>query len=78
MTWQHRYRRHLRSREWRYLKARVVNMRGRQCEICGAVNDLHLHHKTYLRFGHERIEDVELLCHTCHRETHRQEPPWAS
>jgi 5-methylcytosine-specific restriction endonuclease McrA len=31
---------------------------------------LHVHHRTYARFGHERIEDLEVLCESCHNAEH--------
>ncbi len=67
MTWSARYRKHLRSAKWRYLKARIINSRGHWCERCGLGYGLELHHKTYERLGDELITDVELLCDQCHR-----------
>jgi 5-methylcytosine-specific restriction endonuclease McrA len=67
MSWTATYRRHLRSPRWRYLKACIARSRGRRCERCGATYGLQLHHKTYIRLGHERPSDVELLCDSCHR-----------
>lgn len=76
MNWNRRYRLHLRSREWRYLKAYVISLRGRQCERCGnRYGKLHLHHKTYCRLGHEALRDVELLCYRCHKRAD-QERAW--
>ncbi len=66
MTWYQNYRKHLRSHEWRVLKAEVMNERGRECERCGETAGLQLHHKTYERLGCELLTDVELLCIDCH------------
>ena len=31
-------------------------------------SDLQLHHKTYESLGHERMEDLDLLCSACHHD----------
>jgi len=36
---------------------------------------LHGHHRTYERFGQEKIEDIELLCSLCHAFEHGLPPP---
>ena len=72
MTWQSRYRHHLRSRQWHDLKWQVVRLRGRQCERCGVRYGLSLHHKHYKTLGAERPSDVELLCAWCHYAADRQ------
>jgi 5-methylcytosine-specific restriction endonuclease McrA len=36
-----------------------------RCERCGAPAD-DVHHRTYRRLGVERLEDVEVLCASCH------------
>lgn len=33
-------------------------------------NQLHVHHKTYARFGHENLEDLITLCKECHDKEH--------
>jgi hypothetical protein len=53
--------------------ALLVVTSDRRCERCGCRVPLHgrgavtVHHRTYARLGHERREDVELLCWGCHR-----------
>lgn len=44
----------------------------RQSCLCGEddYSKLHLHHKTYERLGHERIEDLSWLCVGCHTAVH--------
>ena len=34
------------------------------------VNKLHLHHKNYDNLGHEKREDLMLLCDSCHKLGH--------
>ena len=48
---------------------------GGRCEDCG--NDesrLHAHHLHYDSFGFERPEDLRILCPSCHRKAHAENP----
>lgn len=68
-SWRRYYEQHLRSPYWQNLKAKVIQMRGYECERCGLTSGLDLHHKNYDRLGRERVEDVELVCReNCHPE----------
>jgi 5-methylcytosine-specific restriction endonuclease McrA len=45
-----------------------------RCERCGAAAALQLHHLHYDSLGHEGLDDVVILCDSCHSsETHRLE-----
>jgi hypothetical protein len=35
---------------------------------------LDVHHLTYVRFGHERLEDLLTLCRPCHDAAHDRVP----
>jgi 5-methylcytosine-specific restriction endonuclease McrA len=60
------YRRVLASKHWRALKKRL-RPKDNACARCGKIGyELALHHKTYVRLGHERDDDVEFLCPWCH------------
>lgn len=65
-----RYQRYLQSAEWKIFRLSVIAKRGRYCQDCGSSRDVQLHHLTYERLGHERPEDVRLLCDTCHQIEH--------
>lgn len=39
-------------------------------EIMPIASRFEVHHKTYARFGKERLEDLETLCRTCHEKEH--------
>jgi 5-methylcytosine-specific restriction endonuclease McrA len=70
-VWWAKYYKHLRSKEWAALRWLVIKARGRKCEDCGSTSGpFNLHHKTYVRLGHERLEDVRLLCRGCHKAKH--------
>ena len=58
----------LSSPRWRWMKRRIIEVRGNKCEGCGeSGGQLDLHHDTYERLGSEKPSDVRLLCRDCHR-----------
>lgn len=72
-----RYKAHLSSAYWKALRRErwevVLRMYGDgTCENCGgpivSLSEAHLGHRTYARFGHELIEDVEIDCPRCNME----------
>jgi 5-methylcytosine-specific restriction endonuclease McrA len=65
------YQDYLESDHWRSCSAAARRRAGHRCERCGA-NDqlLNTHHLNYDRLGHERDEDLVVLCEKCHREEH--------
>jgi 5-methylcytosine-specific restriction endonuclease McrA len=65
------YLEYLASLEWQGVRARIFATRPARCERCGTFGcRLDLHHKTYRNFGHERDEDLEVLCRECHELEH--------
>lgn len=64
------YDMYLRTETWRVRRrARLALAQGR-CEVCNARGDLDVHHRTYDRRGDERIEDLIVLCRSCHATFH--------
>lgn len=37
------------------------------CENCGSKESIQCHHKNYTRIWHEQLNDLEVLCHKCHK-----------
>ena len=60
------YVRYMQSPEWRALAARVMARDHHRCWVCGSRRNLQVHHRTYRRFGHERLSDLVTLCERCH------------
>ena len=61
------YKKHLRSGRWRRLRQSALSRSGGKCERCGEETRwLDCHHLNYDRFGHERLEDLAVLCVPCH------------
>ena len=69
--WYIKYKEYLNSPQWQRFRRQIFEQRGRRCERClKPAMVLHLHHKTYQRFGKELPEDVEILCAPCHEKEH--------
>lgn len=60
------------SHHWRNLRMRAIVLGGAECKRCGVKPKEHwrlqLHHKHYRTLGYEELEDVEVLCVSCHDE----------
>jgi hypothetical protein len=76
------YYEYIQSDIWREKRNAYGSIIGWKCEKCGrtpARKFLHLHHKTYERLGHEKAEDVIMVCCFCHSDTHtelkNEQPP---
>lgn len=67
-AWKKKGQERYRHESWQLLRKRVLERAGGCCEICGIPGGYHLdvHHLTYVRFWHERPEDLAALCRTCH------------
>lgn len=49
----------------------VMQRCGGECECCGDVKDITLHHLHYRSVGAEEPDDLLALCWECHRREHR-------
>jgi 5-methylcytosine-specific restriction endonuclease McrA len=64
------YLRYLQSPEWYQQRRRALHRAGYRCERCGMGRELEVHHRHYWTLGDEEPEDLEVLCHRCHRNEH--------
>lgn len=59
---------------WKAIRGAAIHRAGNVCEWCKCSGDdflLHVHHKTYARFGgREEPQDLQVLCDGCHAEAH--------
>ena len=66
---------YLQSRHWARFRAKAKRYYGNKCARCfryginGVTIDVH--HLSYERLWHERLEDVQLLCRECHKQKHK-------
>ena len=47
-------------------RQQALNYYGAFCQACGSKKRITVHHKTYERFGNEKISDLMPLCWDCH------------
>jgi len=64
------YRRYLKTEHWKKFREEALIFHGCKCSNCGSEKSLNVHHLTYKNRGHEKLEDVVVLCHNCHNEIH--------
>ena len=72
---QRQYLEYLDSPEWWTLRKRAMRRAQFKCERENPSGPRHegpleVHHRHYRTFGHEQLEDVEVLCPSCHRDEH--------
>lgn len=65
-----RYKNYLRSPDWNVRRREALVRAGRRCQICSSHRSLEVHHNTYDRLFDEALEDLVVLCETCHEMFH--------
>ena len=58
------------TEHWNDLRILMQNRRVVYCQVCATRENLVLHHRNYLAWGNESIEDVVWLCASCHGKVH--------
>lgn len=66
------YKEYLNSDQWADKRRELFALRGRKCEICGSVHEIHVHHLTYANIFNEPMEDLQVVCQMCHSEIHKR------
>lgn len=66
------YDEYLRSPHWERIRARALFRAANRCQLCASLKRLDVHHNTYENLGHERPEDVIVLCRMCHEKHHNK------
>lgn len=66
-----RYRRYLRSSEWKITRGHALSRAENKCEQCGSHGDLEVHHLHYDSLGSEKPSDLKVLCRKCHSKADR-------
>lgn len=64
------YHEYLKSKEWETFRQKALDFYGRDCTKCKSKQRLQVHHKTYKNIFKEELEDVTILCETCHEKVH--------
>jgi hypothetical protein len=58
--------------DWVYERKQAIAEAGDRCQLCNNDHFLHVHHRTYERFGCEEISDLTVLCGYCHAKHHNK------
>lgn len=61
---------YINSNLWANKRQEALAHYGERCEECGSTYSLQIHHKTYVNFGDEDIDDLSVLCKSCHDLKH--------
>lgn len=59
------------SPRWERRKIAFYDKHEKACRACSSKHEIHLHHHTYNRLGHEHDDDLVPLCKTCHFLVHK-------
>lgn len=68
---QRAYDKYMQSEEWSIIRNKVLVRDKCKCVVCGVQENLEVHHKTYIRFSKEWIQDLETLCKKHHKLKHK-------
>lgn len=66
-----KYYAYLHSQQWKDKRKVALEFYGNNCGMCGSKYSLEVHHRNYKTIFKERIEDLMILCETCHRKFHK-------
>lgn len=61
-----KYSAYLKTDRWKKKRDKVLRRDGYCCVLCTSIQDLEIHHRTYIRLYRERIGDLTTLCKRCH------------
>lgn len=69
------YEEYLKSPQWQTIRRKKAKEQNNLCEICHkkVLKGYHIHHKTYIRFKKERLNDLMFLCEDCHIKLHSKQ-----
>ena len=65
-----KYHQYISSDKWLQKREEVFIYKWRKCEKCWKENNLQIHHWTYVRLWNELMQDLFVLCDSCHVELH--------
>jgi 5-methylcytosine-specific restriction endonuclease McrA len=60
------YQAYIHSPEWKAKSLDAKERAGYRCQVCNSPDRLETHHRTYVNLGHEKPEDLTVLCHKHH------------
>lgn len=60
------YSQYMNTDHWKQKCQQKLESCRRACQICNGEDRLVVHHRTYERLGQEDLEDLTVLCRSCH------------
>jgi hypothetical protein len=60
---------------WKRRRQVALDAAGGRCQACNIATNLHVHHRTYDRFGSELPSDLTVFCASCHAKFHNKPAP---
>ena len=74
LTKQENHKKYLKSGVWKRRRIFILKKRGCKCENCGYKPkqkfELHIHHRTYRKWGAEYQNHLKIMCKDCHNKLH--------
>lgn len=64
------YKEYLTSDEWQRLRNLKLKQAEHKCQLCNSPEHLQIHHRTYQRLYKEDLNDLTVLCGSCHSKFH--------
>jgi 5-methylcytosine-specific restriction endonuclease McrA len=66
---------YLETPEWDQMRQTALFVADYRCQVCNRDDEtLDVHHRTYERLGQELLEDLFVLCRSCHLTYHVRLP----
>lgn len=66
------YKDYLNSSIWKEKQRFMLKIKNYKCEICESPNSLTVHHITYKNIEHENLDELAVLCASCHFTSHNR------
>lgn len=64
------YNEYLQSDQWAIRREKRIEIDLWECQMCGATEDLRVHHVSYSNAGAELMDDLLTVCRSCHQKIH--------
>jgi 5-methylcytosine-specific restriction endonuclease McrA len=64
------YKKYLNSAKWKAIRQDVLLRDNYRCAYCYNLDNLHIHHLSYVNFKKEKLSDLITLCKDCHKGEH--------
>jgi len=68
------YKEYLKTDHWQRVSILAKENADNKCQLCNGEGVLHTHHRTYENLGHEKYNDLIVLCQKCHEKFHNRRP----